>query len=283
MTLTSDEMAWINANEDLVRELINKSKRAAGDSSRIEIADPVKSAAYDLAASLRSIIGQIEDKIADEKKRYENFAKIVTNIENPHKDTLDSLSDWRTRMEENVAKYEKHQKALTAKIETIEADPLNVFLPLGTVVRFTDAAVYENSLSLSDSTGKSYPVAESIGVVTRLNHSGEFPISVSLRSKFRDGYESEYAPDYERVPTFFVDRSKVEVIGYSLLPNGEEYKGYGFVATHATEDEDAPEMVLSQGGFFWRYHDFGGQQAMELLQAFESMDEMPWVKEPITK
>lgn len=37
-------------------------------------------------------------------------------------------------------------------------------------------------------------------------------------------------------------------------------------------------MVLEAGGHFWRFHDSGGTQGVEALQAFVSMDEMSWVK-----
>lgn len=88
------------------------------------------------------------------------------------------------------------------------------------------------------------------------------------------------------MPTYFVDPEMLAVEEYGRLPDGTEYRGYGFHPTHLREPEKdgkpgGVEMVLEAGGHFWRFHDFGGTQSIEALQAFDHMDEMSWIEGPL--
>lgn len=40
-------------------------------------------------------------------------------------------------------------------------------------------------------------------------------------------------------------------------------------------------MVLEADGYFWRLHDFGGTQSIEVLQAYEDITEMSWLTGPL--
>jgi len=169
-------------------------------------------------------------------------------------------------------------------VERLETDPASMFLPIGTVVRFTDAPTYANSLGYSD-VGKAYPVPGSIGVVTGLEHGAEWPINVSLRRPFKCGYGDQYEPDYDRVPTFRVDPDKVEVVEPGMLPGGRPCESYGYVATHARTEgsfvlDEKDEMIIEADGFFWRFAAFDDGR-LEAMQAYERIEEMTWVAGPL--
>lgn len=132
-------------------------------------------------------MNKLSSKIASEmerkRKSIDRHVKMVNDAEKGgDSDFAKYLSKEKTELEEEVAKFELHLNALTRKIEALKANPEASFLPLGTVVRFVGVPDYENSLSLSDDRA-SYPVAGSIGVVTRLNRKGENTISVSMRNE----------------------------------------------------------------------------------------------------
>lgn len=224
--------------------------------------DPVETAAAALIESLRKRIGEIERKIKTERSHLEPMRRILEQSERAGRsdiadETRRYLEESTPETEAKVAAFEAHAAVLRAKVERLETDPQSMFLPLGTVVRFTDVPTYENSLSYGD-TNKSYPLAGAVGVVTRLNGRGEYPIAVSLRRPFKDGWDQEWDPDYDRFPTFLVDPDKVKVVGPGMLPGGRPCDGFGYVPTHhrlgtkITGDRD-DEMIVEADGFFWRF------------------------------
>jgi hypothetical protein len=77
----------------------------------------------------------------------------------------------------------------------------------------------------------------------------------------------------------------LEVEEYARLPDGNEFLGYGFHPTHLRTPENnenqGVEMVLEAREHFWRFHDFGGTQSIEALQAYENIDEMSWIEGPL--
>lgn len=262
----------------------------AGPPLRDDVPEPVASAARDLIGYMDKRIAEITEARAEAKGMLDLLRSLGGRGQGSPPDGDDPVSPMvlesqvaRARAED--AAYVEHGDALRAKVARLRDDPLSMFLPLGTVVRFADDPSYPDSLSVGRrSMGGGYPVAGSVGVVTRLNHDAEFPMAVSLRREFTTRSGDRFAPDYERFATYFVDPAGIEVVGPGLLPDGTPCESYGFVPTHERlddEDEEGPEMVLLADGHHWRFHDFGGKQAIEALQAFDRMDEMPWVGDPV--
>ncbi len=281
--LTSDELAWIKDNPEAVRVLMAKKMESPSEEKTAK-SDPVSEIADYLIKSMHDIIGQIETKMG---RRQNEFMRYQSMIDNPNSndDTLAFAAEIIERegpeSEAKIATYKQHIKAIRKKIETLKSKPTELLLPFGTIVKFVGVPDYANSKAIMDDR-KSYPVAGTIGVVTQLNRDGEYPLGVSVRDNYRNGWGQSYTVDYDRFTTFRADIGMFEVIGYALLPNGEEYQDYGFHQTHigslTTDDEHRKEMILEANGYFWRFHDFGGTQSIESLQAFESMDEMSWIE-----
>lgn len=280
--LTAEEQAWANENAEAVRALMEaKGKKAPA----VLPEDPVEAATLSLLNSMKTLSSKITSEMERKRNSLDRYIRMAKDAEEREDTESAALySEEKTELEGEIVRFEQHLDALTRKIEALKADPEASFLPLGAVVRFIGVPDYENSLSLSDDR-KSYPEAGSIGVVTRLNRKGENAIGVSMRNDYKDGWGSTYYPDYDRMPTYFVDREMLVVEEYGRLPDGADYRGYGFQPTHIREPEkdgtQAVEMVLEAGGHFWRFHDFGGTQSIEALQAYDHMDEMSWIEGPL--
>jgi hypothetical protein len=232
---TSEELAWLEANRGIVRAIITASPRQMA-AVREETSDPVTKAVKGLISTMKSYIHQIDAKIDEVTKTISQYREYIQQDMQKSKEPTASFVDFVAERGPNqLATLAAHKQALLSKIATLQNDPETCFLPIGTVVSFVRVPTYADGLSPSDDR-KSYPVEGSVGVVTRIRQKGEYALGVSMRKPFRDGWNSEYDPDYDRMPTYKVDRDMLDVVGYGLLPNGEEYRGFGFQATYARQD-----------------------------------------------
>jgi len=279
--LTPEELEWAKRNAGAVRSAM----AASGDRKSDDMpSDPVQKAAALLTRSITKKLGQIERKEGELAARIDRYRKLAA-CESP--DIRANAERWLAedlpRAEKEATLFEVHRKALEEKLSRLRDDPASCFLPIGTIVRFARSPSHRDSLGLTDHR-KDYPVKGSVGVVTRLNYRDECFLGVTMRRDFKDGWGSVFLPDDDRMPTYIVDPEMLEVVGHATLPDGTEYKGYGFVETHEREDGfggDDAEMILEADGFFWRLHDFGGTQGIECLQAYEDIAEMSWIKGPL--
>lgn len=279
-----EELEWLDANRVTVRAMMAASLTKMAI-IREEIADPIAKAARGLISTMKSNLHQIDVKANEVTETIARYRGYIDQHKKEDKEPTASFVDFVSeRGPKQLATLAAHKEALIGKIAALENDPESCFLPIGTVVSFVGVPPYADGLSLSDDR-KSYPVEGSVGVVTRIRQKGEYALGVSMRKPFRDGWNSEYDPDYDRMPTYRVDRDMLDVVGYGLLPNGEEYRGYGFQATYAREedagDHEKAEMILEADGHFWRFHDFGGEQSIEALQAFDDLSDMSWLGAPL--
>jgi len=273
--LTNKELEWARRNPEAVRAAM----LAAGITPEQEAREDIAIAAELAGNAIRKKLGEIGSKLQREMDSVDRSKRMIAY--EPEDKYREALETDIGRKEELIALLSRHAKALQTKLESLENAPEACFLPFGTVVRFVGIPDYVDSLGLIDDRDQ-YPAVGMVGVVTRVGTGGEYFIGVSMRRDFRTRAGSKRCPEYARTITFFVDPDMVEVIEFAKLPNGEDYKGYGFVETHEREDEDTPlEMVLEADGFFWRFHDFGETTGIEAIQAFESMDEMSWIAGPL--
>ncbi|MCV9964815.1 hypothetical protein OIU34_23260 [Pararhizobium sp. BT-229] len=261
-------------------------KKGTRPSRQPEVADPVSAAARDLTMSITRLESKIRKTAERAQVSLDRYKKIAADatMRADDQEYRGLINEEIADLEANIVKMDRHRAALQRKIALLAENPEEAFLPLGTVVRFVGVPEHQNSLGLTDDR-KSYPVPGSIGVVTRLNRDGECSISVSMRETFRIGWGDELYPSDDRLPTYFVEREMLEVEEYAKLPDGTEYLGYGFQPTHIRtpekDEKQGVEMVLEARGHFWRFHDFGGKQGIEALQAYEHMDAMSWIEGPL--
>lgn len=279
---TPEEQAWIKANSERILQFI---KQQAVSTIEKDDDEPISSAVTDLTKSISKIIGKISQKIHEEESSLKQYEKMAASPDERDSEYWEKmLKERKPEIEKALERYKVHTQALILKREHLRDDPKSVFLPIGTVVRFEGVPNYVNSLQFIDDRLR-YPMVGSIGVVTGLSHTGEYSLAVSMRNPFKDGYGDLYEPEYDRMPTYRVDRSMLSIIGYGKLPDGNDYLGYGFQATHTRKtpkfpDENKNEMILECDGHFWRFHDFGGTQSIEALHAYESLEEMTWIAGP---
>lgn len=283
--LTAAELEWVHNNLETVRGLMEGGTAPEASPNVGKETDPLMVVTSQLRENVRKKLREIEKKRRDyreEKARYESYI-------DGDSDGLKKLAEERLAeiasddFEEHAA---SHLEALNAKLEQLDIDPEQVFLPIGTIVRIIGVPEYKDVTRLGDDR-KSYPCAGSVGVVVSLHSSSDLSMGVAFRDEYKDGWGYTYCPDYDRVPTYRVEREMLEIIGYSLLPDGSEYKGYGYEQTHYRNAQfgrdDQPEMILEGAGYFWRLHDFGGAQGIELLQAQVNMDEYSLIEGPVEK
>lgn len=269
----------LQAQDQLSRETVPVYTREADIPEGVS--DPNLAALRDAAShaivSVRKKIGDLaaeRDKQEDRRKRYARMSTL--SAETDEKES----GEYRQDMEEAADLSEKAQRSITAlqhKVTALQSKPHEVFLPLGAVVRFAVRPDTKNALS--------YPANGTVGVVTGLGRGNEFPIRVSLRNTFQDGYGTYHDPSYDRMPTFMIDREDLELVGYGAYPDGSPCEDFFLRPTHGrTEDRISNrefETIIEADGYFWRLHDFGGNQGIEALQAYEDVAEMTWVTGPL--
>ena len=278
---TSEEMAWIAENRETIRNLMAaspKRKTLVLD----ELADPLDRAARGLASSMRAKIAELESALKETESRLEFGRNLIKSQRQegapPRTDHVDYVQIEAPAQIERLLRRKLH---LERKLLQLSDHREDAFLPLGTVVRFVGVLEHGAITGLGEDT-TSYPVEGSVGVVTRISQKGQHALGVSMRRPFADGWGNAYVPEDDRLPTFKVDREMLAVVGYGRLPDGSEFRGYGFLPTYAARSrDDDPEMIIEADGHYWRFHDYGGDRSVEALQAFDSLEEMPWVGDPL--
>lgn len=281
--LSLDELEWVKNNIEAVRALM-KGGHDVPDAPERPVIDPP------LAVVKAQLQGNIQKKLTKIEKARQDYIENTARFKRYLDQGTPELKEYaEERLAELASDHfesnaTSHIEALKSKLEKLEVDPEQVFLPIGTIVSITGVPKYRDVTRLTDDR-KSYPVAGTVGVVVSLHSSNDMPIGVAIRDEYKDGWGTAYYPNEDKVPTYNVQREMLEIIGYSLLPDGSEYMGYGFEQTHERKDENdkRPEMILEGAGYFWRLHDFGGTQGIELLSADVSMDAYPWIEGPIEK
>ena len=254
--LTETELKWLKDHPDLARGII-PSPELISESDGAPSSDYLTSVAASLSRSLEARVSKVLSRI---EMLNDRIARYSINPEMA--DFAQEAATEKTDLEINLARLQSLKERLS--------NPADVFLPLGTIVRFKE---HENEV-------KDYPSPGVIGVVSGLSLDSEYPIAVSVRDEYTDGWNTTYCPTYERIPTYRVDSDRLEVVGYALLPDGSEHKGFQYIATIGRQDEgEEPEgeMIFYAAGYFWRLHDFGRKQGIEVLQAYEDPTEMTWL------
>lgn len=281
--LSPEELEWVYNNIETVRAMMKGQSTPDDFSTNVPDPSPLAVVKAHLQGNIKKKLRKIEKSRTDFKENMVRFNRYLN--EGP--------PELKVYAEERIAELDNddfeinaasHIEALQLKLEQLDVDPAQVFLPIGTIVRIIGVPEYRDVTRLSDDRN-SYPVVGSIGVVVSLHGLNDMPIGVAFRDEFKDGWGSTVLPDEECVPTYNVERDMLEVIGYSLLPDGSEYTGFGFEPTHERKDKNdkRPEMILEGAGYFWRLHDFGGTQGVELLQAQANLDEFTWIEGPVEK
>lgn len=277
--LTQEERDWAMENPDAVREAMKavRKNRAA----EVLPDDPIERATHLLKDEIAKKLRGVQRAADDSRERIERYRSYAASdrpeVAEMGKNWLESsLGEYET----TIRNCEEHLAGLRRKLERLADDPESCFLPIGTVVKFIGLPEYRDSTALGDDSRLDYPVVGSVGVVSRLNGRDEHFLGVTMRREFKTGYRSVVSPTSDRTITYRADPEMFEILGYGTLPDGSEYRGYGYIQTHQ-DDEDEAEMVLEADGFFWRFHDFGGNQGMEVLDAYEDIAEMGWLGEPL--
>jgi hypothetical protein len=283
--LSPEELEWVYNNIETVRAVMKGQSTPDDFSKNVPDPSPLAVVKAHLQGNLKKKLQKIEKSRADFQENMVRFKRYLN----------EGTPELKVYAEERIAELASddfelnaasHIEVLQLKLELLDVDPAQVFLPIGTIVRIIGVPEYRDVTRLSDDRNN-YPVVGSIGVVVSLHGSNDMPIGVAFRDEYKDGWGTTNYPDYDRVPTYRVEREMLEVVGYSLLPDGTEYKGYGYEQTHYRNEkfgrDDKFEMILEGAGYFWRLHDFGGTQGIELLQAQDSMEEYSWIEGPIEK
>jgi hypothetical protein len=242
--------------------------------------DPVRVAASQLENKIRQRLREVGGKLREANER---LARAKTFLERD--DDLKSYGEEQiAELTETLQRCNGHKAALMKKLEVLESDPKSLFLPLGTVVRFTGEIGYATSDDFQPMRG-AYPVDGTPGVVVRLNSDSEWPIAVAWRRKFKDAHGDVWTPSNDRFITHHFDLGSLEVVQPGYLPNGEEMESFGYVATHHRErdkvDGRETEMVIEADGFFWRFIEYGNPKVLEAGTAYKDISEMSWLLDPI--
>jgi hypothetical protein len=243
--------------------------------------DPVRVAASQLENQMRKRLREVGGKL---RQANENLAHAKTFLDRDDANLKAYGEDQIAELNEKLQRFNGHKAALMKKLEVLESDPKSLFLPLGTVVRFTGNMGYETCDDFQPMRG-AYPVDGTPGVVVRLNSDSEWPITVAWRRKFKDTHGDVWTPSDDRFITHHFDLASLEVVEPGYLPNGDEMESFGYVATHHREpnsiNERETEMVIEADGFFWRFIEYGNPKVLEAGSAHKDIAEMSWILDPI--
>lgn len=247
------------------------------------VPDGLRDARTHMLESMRQTLSKVQEKYQKETKNIEVLDRDQRNPELAY--PAETYQEYRLESVERLVSCDAHEASLKHKLDVLERDPEEFFLPIGSIVEFTGAKTAPNSLALLPDQNGEYPAAGSRGLVTALGHTREWGVAVTMRSDFKtaDGYQC--LPSYDRTVTFRCDREQLRVVGQALLPDGTPFSGYDWQPTHGRTPsivgEREEEMVLEADGYFWRLHDFGGTQSIEVLQAYDDIAEMSWLTGPL--
>ncbi|MFC4236095.1 hypothetical protein ACFOY8_12730 [Thalassospira xianhensis] len=240
-----------------------------------DIPEPVSRAASDLKNYLTGVLSKVRDERAEMVSTRQHMVsacereQIDEGYRYEMRRTLDETQEEYGRA---LIAFADREKSVLSKIQRLNEDPLSMFLPLGTIVQFTDVGCFNASLTGRD-VGKSYPAPGTVGVVTRLNHNSERSIGISIGRPFDDGAISHYEVKASSFPTYMADPEQLKVIGNGRLPGNRQCAEYGFVPTHMVGEN--LEMIIEADGLLWRIHDFGAAQGVAALSTITNMSEMP--------
>jgi hypothetical protein len=221
--LSPEELEWVYNNIETVRAVMKGQSTPDDFSKNVPDPSPLAVVKAHLQGNLKKKLQKIEKSRADFQENMVRFKRYLN----------EGTPELKVYAEERIAELASddfelnaasHIEVLQLKLELLDVDPAQVFLPIGTIVRIIGVPEYRDVTRLSDDRNN-YPVVGSIGVVVSLHGSNDMPIGVAFRDEYKDGWGTTYYPDYDRVPTYRVEREMLEVVGYSLLPDGTEYKG----------------------------------------------------------
>jgi hypothetical protein len=275
--LTEAEVKLLQANPDFARHAISLIIHAAQIPVYKGGGEPIDVASFHLSASMAKRLGYLKKTLMDLQQPYAGSSETVVPIAFPDRASK--------RRRSRIDVVQSHIDGLESKLENLKSGAAEMFLPLGAIVRFKQPCCHALSSDNVD-----LPAVGTIGVVTELNRKGDFAVKVAVFENYRTESNMSYLAANRAFESFDVDADMLEVVEYAKLPDGTEFRGYGYLPTYAHAQSSDPKdghMVLAAADRYFSFgiktDEYGREQGVEIVAIDDSLWGCSWLGEPISQ
>lgn len=275
--LNDEEIEFLKANPAFARYAISLALKDAETPVYRGGGDPIDVASFHLSASMAKRLGYLKKTLMDLQHPYVGSAEPMVPIA--------FLERASKRRQARIDVVQSHIDGLEHKLANLQSGASEMFLPLGAVVVFQHPCCHALSSDNVD-----LPAAGTIGVVTELNRKGDFAVKVAVFENYKTESQMSYLAANRAFESFDVDADMLEVVEYAKLPDGTEFKGYGFSPTYADAQSSEPKdghMVLAAVDRYFSFgiktDEYGREHGVEIVSIDDSLWGCSWLGEPISQ
>lgn len=275
--LTEAEIELLKANPAFARFAISLALQDAETPVYRGSGDPIDVASFNLSASMSKRLGYLKKTLVDLHQPYAGSGEAMVPPA--------FLERASKRRQARIDVVRSHIHGLEQKLANLQSGAADMFLPLGAVVVFQHPCCHALSSDNVD-----LPAVGTIGVVTELNRKGDFAVKVAVFEDYKTESHMSYLVDNGAFESFDVDADMLEIVEYAKLPDGTEFKGYGYLPTYAHTQSSDPKdghMVLAAADRYFSFgiktDEYGREQGVEIVAIDDSLWGCSWLGEPISQ
>ncbi|WP_315920956.1 hypothetical protein [Mesorhizobium sp. SP-1A] len=276
--LTDQEIEFLKANPVFARHAIAIAVQAAETPVYRGSGDPMDVASFHLSNSMAKRLGYLKKRLVDLHSSHAESGGSVATV------TPALRERAAKRRQERINVVQSHIAGLERKLANLQAGATEMFLPLGAIVRFKRPCSHALALDNVD-----MPAEGTIGVVTELKRQGDFAVGVAIFDNYTTENGVSCLAGDRSFESFAVDADMLDVVEYAKLPDGSEFKGFGYLPTYAdaqSSDLKDGHMVLATAGRYFSFgiktDEYGREHGVEIVSIDDSLWGSKWLGDPIT-
>lgn len=274
--LTESEVEILKANPGFARYAIALALKDAEKPVYRGSGDPIDVASFHLSASMAKRLGYLKKTLMDLQHPYVGSGEPMVPPA--------FLERASKRRQARIDVVQSHIDGLEYKLANLQSKSAEMFLPLGAVVVFQHPCCHALSSDNVD-----LPAAGTIGVVTELNRKGDFAVKVAVFENYETESHVSCLAANRAFESFDVDADMLEIVGFAKLPDGTEFRGYGYLPTYADAQSSDPKdghMVLAAADRYFTFgikiDEYGREHGVEIVSIDDSLWGCSWLGEPIS-
>jgi len=276
--LTDEEIEFLKANPAYARYAISLALKVAETPVYRGNGDAIDVASFYLSNSMAKRLGYLKKRLVDLQSSHAESGESVATVP-------PALRERATkRRQERIDVVQSHIAGLERKLANLQSGATEMFLPLGAIVRFKKPCSHALSSDNVD-----MPAEGTIGVVTELKRQGDFAVGVAIFDNYTTENGVSCLAGDRSFESFAVDADMLDVVEYAKLPDGSEFKGFGYLPTYAdaqSSDVKDGHMVLAAAGRYFSFgiktDEYGREHGVEIVSIDDSLWGCTWLGDPIT-
>lgn len=275
--LTDEEIEFLKANPVFARHAIAIAVQAAETPVYRGSGEPVDVASFHLSQSISKRLNFLKKTINELQTLQERLSPSESKFPPAF------IEKAQRRRLERIAVVESHIEVLKNKVDALSTSSEEMFLPLGAIVRFKhpmSRGLYTGNVDL--------PMWGTLGVVTDLKRNGEFAVGVAIFDNYTTENGVSCLAGDRSFESFAVDADMLDVVEYAKLPDGSEFKGFGYLPTYAdaqSSDVKDGHMVLAAADRYFSFgiktDEYGREHGVEIVSIDDSLWGCNWLGDPI--